>query len=108
VWRQLLEAEDAGEEMIHEAEVKATQTIERRRADASAEVDRLRADHARRLKDKKDESDAQVSRLQEGLQAGQQEKKAQAAEAVRGQKAEIIKILLSAVLTVPIDGPSDK
>jgi uncharacterized protein YicC (UPF0701 family) len=43
---------------IHQAELNAAGTIEKKRADVSEEVDRLRADHAQRLQDEKAESDA--------------------------------------------------
>jgi hypothetical protein len=103
VWRQILEAEDQGAETLRKAKQDEIRLIEQKRKEANDEVEKIRKRHTERLAEAKSQSDASVRALQEELQSGQQEKKAKAAEEVRSRKDAIVKLLLSAVLSVRLE-----
>jgi F0F1-type ATP synthase membrane subunit b/b' len=102
-WERLLKTEDECEQRIADAVAQSAQLIEARRQEANTEVERLRSDYKARLDQARAESEESIRQLQENLQAGQQAKKARAAEQVRSHKDQIVELLLSAVLNVPLD-----
>jgi adenylate kinase len=101
-WNQLLEAQDRAERQIEQGSREATDIIEAKRREAAAEVESLRVNYTTQLAAKKTDSDAQIDQLRRNLEEGQQERKADAATQVRSQKDAIVKLLLGAVLNVPL------
>lgn len=102
-WEQLLACEDENVKILAEARRKEKEILSEKREQAAAEQDRMKDEYSERLQEKKKESDAQVKALQDGLKDEQTAKKEKSAEMVLSKKTEIVKMLLDAVLNVPIN-----
>ena len=100
---QLLACEDENVKIIAEARRKEKDILNEKRQQAFTEQTRLRDEYAEKIDEKKRDSEAHVKALQDGLKDEQTAKKEKSAEMVLSKKSEIVKMLLDAVLNVPIN-----
>lgn len=102
-WEQLLACEDENERIIAEAQQRAKEINNERHQQAIAEQERMKVQRNEELQEKKRESEAQIQALQDGLKDEQTAKKQKSADMVLSKKSQIVKMLLDAVLNVPIN-----
>jgi hypothetical protein len=102
-WQALIREEDEGEQISEAASAEASRIVDTKRREASEEIERMRQDYQTRLATAKTQSDAEIERLKKSLEDGQQARKSDAATQVRSQKDGIVKLLLTAVLNVPLE-----